>query len=612
MKLFNSYLEDEVREGYFVPSIMKRAWAAELEVLSEVDKLCRRHGITYFAHWGTLLGAVRHHGFIPWDDDIDISMLRKDFEHFLQVKDELPADYDVINYKAHQNCWNFLANVVAKPQICFEEEHLKKYNGFPYIAGIDIFILDYIAADLEEEKLRQTAAKYVLAAADAIGTPDMQGDNLRDHISRIEELCHVTIDYRQEEATLKMQLYQLVEALFAMFKENESQMVAEMMPYGIEGRLWMPKDWFLECTYLPFENTFVPVPAEYHNVLCEQYGDYMRPVLSSASHQYPFFHKSRKQLEEVLDFEIPGFRFKEEMMNRQKPKREGSLKYIANETQQEFKKVLIGLQENFISENMEDMLIHTQQSAIELGTLIEDAKGSGLKTISYLEQYCELVYEIYEALGTGKADVAVLAGRMEELLGYISDSLYLEVTGRKEIVFLPYKASHWNTLEEVYEKFAADMNCDVYVIPIPYYDKDYLGNFTQIHDESKMFPSHIPVTSYQSFDFALHCPDCIIIQNPYDEYNLAVSVENCFYSRVLQDYTECLIYIPYFVLNEFHKEDRAYSLMQYYCNVPGLAYADKVYVQSANMQKLYIEKLVEYTGEKTRKIWEGKIFSKDN
>ena len=75
MEVSNSYLEDEVREGFFVPSIMKRAWTVELQVLEEVDKLCQRHGISWFAEWGTLLGAVRHQGFIPWDDDIDVIRL---------------------------------------------------------------------------------------------------------------------------------------------------------------------------------------------------------------------------------------------------------------------------------------------------------------------------------------------------------------------------------------------------------------------------------------------------------------------------------------------------------------------------------------------------------
>lgn len=65
MLFHNSFFEDEIRDGFFVPSEMKRAWAAELEVLSEIDKICKKHNIKYFADWETLLAAVRHEGFIP-------------------------------------------------------------------------------------------------------------------------------------------------------------------------------------------------------------------------------------------------------------------------------------------------------------------------------------------------------------------------------------------------------------------------------------------------------------------------------------------------------------------------------------------------------------------
>lgn len=187
MKISNSYLEDEVREGFFVPSIMKRAWAIELEILQEIDKLCQRHGISWFAEWGTLLGAVRHKGFIPWDDDIDIVMMRNDYEHFLRVSHELPEGYKVLNIRNHPDYWYFLAKVVAKPRICFEEEHLEKYYGFPYIVGIDVYVKDYMYAEKQKEEDRITLAKYILKVADSIDTPQMPYDSLLDHLKRKKE-----------------------------------------------------------------------------------------------------------------------------------------------------------------------------------------------------------------------------------------------------------------------------------------------------------------------------------------------------------------------------------------------------------------------------------------
>ena len=66
------YFNEEEREGFLIESMMKRAWAAQIVVLREIDRICRRHGIQYFLDWGTLLGAARYKGFIPWDDDMDI------------------------------------------------------------------------------------------------------------------------------------------------------------------------------------------------------------------------------------------------------------------------------------------------------------------------------------------------------------------------------------------------------------------------------------------------------------------------------------------------------------------------------------------------------------
>lgn len=616
MEFLNSYFEDEVRDGFYIPSMVKRAWAAELKVFDEVDRICRKYGIAYFADWGTLLGAVRHQGFIPWDDDFDIVMLRKDYERFLQVAEkELPDGFAVFNYKTHSDFWHFLARVVAKPRICFEEDHLEQFYGFPYIVGIDIFIMDYIAADLEKEEIRAKVANYVLAVADAIGTPAMQGTALRNNLLRVEEMCRVKIPEWKSEHQLKVQLYQIVENLYAMFDEKESQSIAQMMPCGLNDKnLWLPKEYFAESIRVPFEGTSIPIPVAYDAVLRRKYGDYMHSARNLAGHDYPFFMTQRKQLEAVLDFEIPGFRFSKEMLQRKPAETKYSLRWKAAEAQKELENLAGQLQQNLRENNIEAALVvleDSQQMAIELGTLMEQVKGEGLKTVAFLEQYCEVVYQMHLTLA-GDVDwkkAVPFIEEMKSLLMQVKESVKSEVTNRKEIVFLPYQAAYWDAMESVYQAAAADADCDVYVVPIPYYEKDFLGNFTVMHDESGMFPEEVAVTPYDTFDFALHQPDWIVIQNPYDEHNPAVSVPEFFYSRNLQQYTEQLIYIPYFMVEEFDKEgERAYGNMRYYCTMPGVVYADKVFVQSENMRKLYIEKLVEFAGEETRKIWEKKIF----
>ena len=93
MKYQEEYFTEEVKDGFRVSSLMKRCWAAQIEVLEQFDSICKRLGIKYYAAYGTLLGAVRSGGFIPWDDDIDIWMFREDVNILIEkgmsiIKDE--------------------------------------------------------------------------------------------------------------------------------------------------------------------------------------------------------------------------------------------------------------------------------------------------------------------------------------------------------------------------------------------------------------------------------------------------------------------------------------------------------------------------------------------
>jgi len=109
MKIPDSFLLDEVRCGFMVPAPIKQAWAAELEVLAEIDRVCRKHNIKYFADWGTLLGAVRHGGFIPWDDDLDIVMKREDYDKFMTVaRFDMDEGFDVQTFRNQNDYWLFM------------------------------------------------------------------------------------------------------------------------------------------------------------------------------------------------------------------------------------------------------------------------------------------------------------------------------------------------------------------------------------------------------------------------------------------------------------------------------------------------------------------------
>ena len=85
MRIPSSFWEAEERDGFLVTAERKAVWAVELRLLAQLDAVCRRYGLAYFAGGGTMLGAVRHGGFIPWDDDIDLFMLRRDYDRLLAL-----------------------------------------------------------------------------------------------------------------------------------------------------------------------------------------------------------------------------------------------------------------------------------------------------------------------------------------------------------------------------------------------------------------------------------------------------------------------------------------------------------------------------------------------
>ena len=116
----NSYFEDEVIGGFYVPSLMKRCWAVQMEVLFQFTKICEKHNIEYFAEWGTLISAVRHGDMIPWDDDMDVTMKRWEYEKFRKyAEEELPEGYFFTDFETTHTCWQFIVNLTVNARMNF-------------------------------------------------------------------------------------------------------------------------------------------------------------------------------------------------------------------------------------------------------------------------------------------------------------------------------------------------------------------------------------------------------------------------------------------------------------------------------------------------------------
>ena len=170
---------------------------------------------------------------------------------------------------------------------------------------------------------------------------------------------------------------------------------------------------------------------------------------------------------------------------------------------------------------------------------------------------------------------------MLDILEYCIDALEKEKV-KKEIVFLPYKASMWDCMETVWRAAYEDReHCNVYVIPIPYCDRNSDLSCGEIYCEKDLFPDYVPTLDWSQYDLAKLQPDIAVIHNPYDNTNIVTSVEARFYSHNLKKYVKKLVYIPYYISNNIVGCDK--------CNSPGVVNADYVILENENMkQKQYL------------------------
>ena len=242
----------------------------------------------------------------------------------------------------------------------------------------------------------------------------------------------------------------------------------------------------------------------------------------------------------------------------------------------------------------QNMISECQEFAITLGNTIENLNGKDHITVSYVEEYCEVAYEIFQILGNTQVNENKIYKILRKQLLKIENSINNDINIKREVVFLPYKASMWDSLESVWKAADADPNCNAYVIPIPYFDKNPDGSFREMHYEGNQYPNYVPITKYEDYDFENRRPDMIYIHNPYDSMNFVTSVHPFFYSENLKKFTDKLIYIPYFVLDEIRPDDNnRIDGMKHFCTVPGVYNADKVVVQSEDMKQIYIKVLLD-------------------
>ncbi len=240
----------------------------ELQILKEFDKLCKTNGLTYFITAGTLLGAVRHKGFIPWDDDIDVIMPKKDYKKLAKVcKNNLPNGL-------------FLQNSHTDKGYPFHFSKLCKLGTevyFPFLKGVEMnkgIHIDIFPADKcpSSKKIAGFVFKWVSTTTYAlIAKQDAEFDF--DYTKKSAKLLYRLLKIIPRGMVVALRIFVIS---FAGLFCNGKMLATVSGGHGYPRETY-DAQWFKKSVKLEFEHELFPAPYGYHELLTNMYGDYMTP-----------------------------------------------------------------------------------------------------------------------------------------------------------------------------------------------------------------------------------------------------------------------------------------------------------------------------------------------
>lgn len=248
-----------------------------LKILKVVDHYCRSNGIRYWLSEGTLLGAVRHKGFIPWDDDMDISMPRPDYERFVA---EFPDSPEAKLYAPERrNSYLTYARVceMSRTLFCSRLPWTKERPG----VGIDVFPVNGGPDTIEEfDKVCKQAEDLTYAIWRERACWTKWGYFRKQPLGFIKDVIHcVTRKFRSlflAQAKIS-KLYGEYSKLQRKYDFNKSHNYYSLMVIFNRGFFW-PKSFYSKIVEVDFEDMKCPIPGEYDKILTLRYGDYMTPL----------------------------------------------------------------------------------------------------------------------------------------------------------------------------------------------------------------------------------------------------------------------------------------------------------------------------------------------
>lgn len=254
------FLKEETKCDFFVDSTRKKIWAIELDLLRVFDSFCHKYRLNYFLGYGTLIGAARHKGFIPWDDDVDVAMMRKDYETLLKHSKEFESPYFFQTpYTDPNYAFSFAKLVNDNTTYCSE---MFSYQG--YHAGICIDIFPWDNCVLEKSREIYDRIKYLNMENSTfmrMKNPHLNAENQM----RVKKWSGIN----------PLSAYEEIQQLASQFNDIDTSHIAlAVSTIGKYGKAIYPRDIFNETTYLDFEQLKLPVPAGYDRLLRIMYGNY--------------------------------------------------------------------------------------------------------------------------------------------------------------------------------------------------------------------------------------------------------------------------------------------------------------------------------------------------
>ena len=248
-----------------------------LYILQEIDRICKKYKINYTLDSGTLLGAIRHGGFIPWDDDADIAMTRSNFEAFRRiVKRELSDKLEFImpnEFKNGKVFYDFTPRIIYKPSARHKKNDKRDpYEGKLNHLWVDIFIID----KLPKSKLLQRLTLFSQKLIYLFSMGHRKKLDLKKYKGSMKIAVSVfSIIGKIISMTYLFRLQDRLSKLFYKSRKSSTLYYSNYQPDYID--IKVNKDWYEKYLNIKFEDTVLSIIDEYDSVLQLVYGDYMTP-----------------------------------------------------------------------------------------------------------------------------------------------------------------------------------------------------------------------------------------------------------------------------------------------------------------------------------------------